>query len=149
MLRVGKRRYVPDCYYAKNGERFVIELKPRGEFKEELQLPLTAFLNFNGLKFKVISNEEVLDKEILGMNWLHIIRTLITAEMEDTASAELVLYSRLLETGEQTIGDVISMQNRLANRATEIALYRLAYRGKVHLRLKNSCISLETRVICT
>ena len=148
-LHIGHRRYVPDCYYVRNGKRIVVELKPRGEFKEELQIPLTAFLKFNGLQFKVISNEEILDQEILGMNWLHIIRTLITAEMEDTTTSELTLYGQILEGGEQSVGDVISIQNRLGHRATEIALFRLAYRGKVKLSLNKRLISLKTRISCT
>ena len=86
-MKIGVRRYIPDCFYLKNGERIIIELKPRGEFNQELQIPITVYLKFKGFQFKVISNESILEQETLGLNWLYIVRTIIGSRNEDTGKS--------------------------------------------------------------
>ena len=66
-LRVGNRRYVPDSYVLEDGKRIIVEIKPGGKFKDELKVPLVEFFSFHNMTFKVLSNEEILANETLGL----------------------------------------------------------------------------------
>ena len=146
LLIKGRRRYVPDCYYVKSGKRYVIELKPLGEFDEELKIPLELFFDYHDIKFEVISNESVLEKEVFALNWLHIVRTLINAKLEDTEAEEVRLWEKFLMEPQKTIGDIVSIGNRIDGRAREIALFRLVHRGKLKIDFDNREIGLDTEV---
>ncbi len=149
-LRVGNRRYVPDLYILEDGKRIVVEIKPGGKFKDELKIPLVEFFNFNNMTFKVLSNEEILAKETLGLNWLHITRSLVNAESEDTQYQERTILTRIFESGELNLGDILDLGDRLRSYLDEIAVFRLAHRGKINLDLEQTGISFDTRVtLCT
>lgn len=145
-LLIKGRRYVPDCYYVKSGKRYVVELKPLGEFNEELQIPLESFFDYHNIKFEVISNESILENEVLALNWLHIIRTLISAGLEDTEAEEIRLWEEFLLENHKTIGDIISIGNRINGRAREISLFRLIHRGKLKIDFSDREIRLDTEV---
>jgi hypothetical protein len=143
---VGNRRYIPDCYDQISGENVVIEIKPRGEFKDELRLPLSEYLRFHNMEFKVISNESILEQETLGLNWIQIIQTLLSAQFEDTEIEESLIWQKVMLDHELTIGDIVDSGNRIEKRHREVALFRLAHRGNVSLRLDKRPINFETEV---
>lgn len=146
LLYVGNRRYPPDCYYTEQGLRIVVEIKPRGELKDELLIPVKKFFEHEGIIFKVISNEEIFSQEILAVNWLKIIRTLVSAANETTYKEEISLLNRLFEYQEIDVGDIVFIGDRIGQRKTEIALFRLAHKGKIKLDLSNSMLSFATKV---
>jgi len=145
-LQVGKRRYIPDCYYLKSGKRFVVELKPRGEFNNALKIPLEDYFNRENINFIVVSNESVLDKEIIALNWLKIIRTLISAQDEDTTVEEYRIWDCFLLNPKQSVGDIISSGNRIYNREKEIALFRLIHKGKLSIHFNDLDLSYQSEV---
>ncbi len=145
-LSIGRRKYVPDCYYVKSGRRYVVELKPRGEFDDNLRIPLESFFDYQEIKFEVISNESVLENEPLALNWLRIIRILISARLEDTQTEEIKLWDSFLANPKQYLDDIISVGNRLGDRAREIALFRLVHRGKLTINFNGKDMGLDTEV---
>ncbi len=145
LLHIGNRRYIPDCYFVKSGQRIVLELKPRGDFKDELRIPLQAFFEQEQMIFGVVSNENVLEQEILALNWLKIIRVLISAKKEDTSHEEFNLLNRLFEIQELELGDIVFVGDRIGQRKTEIALFRLAHKGKIKLDITDSQLGYSTK----
>jgi hypothetical protein len=146
LLHIRNRRYIPDCYFVKSGQRIVLELKPRGDFKDELKIPLEAFFEQEQMIFNVLSNEDVLEQETLALNWLKIIRILISAQNEDTSHEEFILLNRLFEIQELELGDIVFVGDRIGQRKTEIALFRLAHKGKLKLDIKDSQLGYFTKV---
>lgn len=145
-LSIGRRKYVPDCYYVKSGRRYVVELKPSGEFDDNLRIPLESFFDYQDIKFEVISNESVLEDEHRALNWLRIIRILISAQLEDTQTEEIKLWESFLTTPKQYLDDVISVGNRFGGRAKEIALLRLIHQGKLTINFNGKDMGLDTEV---
>lgn len=145
-LYVGQRRYIPDCFYVKSGKKYVVEIKPRGEFKDELKIPLEEYFSFHNISFKVISNEDILKQENKALNWLQIIRTLKSSELEDTVKAEYKIYDDVITYDEQTLGDILITGDRINYREREIALFRLLHRGMLKIDYKNKDINYETKV---
>jgi len=145
-LRIGRRRYIPDCYYVLDGKRYVVELKPRGEFADEMKLPLEAFFDYENIKFKVISNDSVLEHELIAQNWLRIIRVLINARHEDTQVEEIRLWESFLITPKAYLDDIISFSNRFSSRSREIALFRLIHKGKLTINFNDRDIGINTEV---
>jgi len=129
-LRIGKRVYTPDCYVASdNAPHRVLELKPRAEMDEALQIPLTAFFAQHGMRFEVISNESVFEREIEAQNWLEIVRILYLAREFEDPQAESDVLAILHEKGPCTLGDIIDPGDRERTFFQEMALYRLLHRG--------------------
>lgn len=145
-LRVGKRRYIPDCYYVKSGKRYVVELKPRGEFVDEMKLLLEAFFQFEGIKFEVIPNESVLESEQVAISWLRIIRVLLSARFEDTTADEVRLWESFKSSQHQYIDEIISNGNRIDSRKREIALFRLLHKGKLKVNFNEKHLGLDSEV---
>lgn len=146
LLYIGNRQYIPDCYFVKFGQRKIIEIKPNGEMKDELRIPLEEYFSQERINFDVISNEEILTKERLALNWLKIIRILISATHENTFDEEVKIQNQLIENSELELGDVIFIGDRIGQRKTEIAIFRLAHKGKLKLDLSDSVLNYYTRV---
>lgn len=147
---IGNRPYIPDCYLISEGKKFVIELKPRGEFSESKEVLLKEYLGKENIQFKVISNEKILDQEMLALNWLEIIRTLIANKHIETFNQENEILYSLSSYEKQYLGDFISKNDRFNRVSDEIALYRLAHQGKIKINLENDPISFQSEVeLCT
>ncbi len=146
-LRIRQRQYTPDCYVvADNRPRQVIELKPRGEMKDELRVPLTAFFAQRGMTFVVLSNEAVLEREIEALNWLEIVTILHQAKLLSTETEEADLLSQLHLDGPCTLGDIVDMGDREHSYRQEIALFRLLHQGHLHATLCERPLDLDTGV---
>ncbi len=143
---IGNRPYIPDCYYVKNGKKYIVELKPKGKFSQRIQIPLKAYLKRENIEFLVISNEEVLDREIFAVNWLEIIRALVINSHIETQNQEYKILDSLSITPEQQLGDIISQHDRFNKKAHEIAFYRLCHKGMVIMNLEERPFSYDTEV---
>lgn len=145
-LKVGSRNYIPDCYFVKGGDRYVVEIKPKGELSTELETPLREYFNFKGINFNVTSNESIFEREILGQNWIQIIQTLVSSRFENTDTQEREIWEKLHIKENLSIGDFIDSGHRLGSMHNEIALFRLAHSGKIHLDLESTPVNFETCV---
>lgn len=145
MLRVGKRRYVPDCFYERKGKKYVIELKPKGTDFDHIAEPVKKFLKSKNITYSVVSNESVYEQSILAENWLYIVRTLNTSETVDTDLAENELRDELYD-GPLTIEQILSLGDRLDSSTREVAMFRMAWRGQIEMDLCETSISADTEV---
>lgn len=145
-LMIGRRRYVPDCYFVKHGKRYVVEIKPRGAFNSELKVPLTKFFERKGISFETISNESILENEVLGLNWIQITQTLLSSRFEDTGYQEQEIWENLHAGKSLSVGDIVNAGHRIGCRLNEIALFRLAHSGRIHLSLSETEINYDTEV---
>ncbi|MFT3930976.1 MAG: hypothetical protein QM709_11855 [Spongiibacteraceae bacterium] len=143
-LRVCGRIYIPDAYVVRGGERIVIELKPRGEFDPALQRQLEAFFQFHRMRFEVVSNESVLEREIEALNWLHIVRTLCAATELMTDPVEHDLWRRFLTEHSIAFSDLLDPNNRRDDFTDEVALYRLLHRGQLRPHWHRSRLGFNT-----
>ncbi len=144
--RYAKKRYTPDMYCIRDGRPTIIELKPRAEFSEDKLKAMTAFCHLNGLTFKVIANEAVLAQEQLAENWLSIVQVLVQWQEVNTDKQEYELLEQLYLKQSLSLGDVVDIGNRDRWILNEIALFRLAHKGRAHMCLSNTPLSLETTI---
>lgn len=133
-VRLQGRPYVPDAHLVLHGERVVRELKPRGELDDKIRRPLEVFFRFHQMRYEVISNESILEREIEALNWLHVVRALCSATDVRTDAEERDLLGFFLTEEAGELGDLLDPSNRRANYTLEIAVYRLLHRG--HLRAR-------------
>lgn len=146
-LRIGKRRYTPDCYVvADNQPRRVRELRPRGEMSDALRVPLTHFFAQHGMRFEVIDNEAVYARATEAENWLEIVRILHQARDLATAHAEYAVLERVRCSGACTLGDVIAPGDRASTYRDEIALFRLLHRGTLCANLTSAPLDFDTEI---
>lgn len=146
LLRVSGSYYVPDCYVVRKGERLVIELKPSGELDPELKRPLAAFFELNNMRFDVLANELILEREVEALNWLRIVRSLVMARAIDTAMLERTLLEKIWLHSNLCIGDLIDSGDRGANFANEIALFRLLHAGRIAADLKAAPLNYDVEL---
>ena len=104
------------------------------------------FFNYHDIKFQVISNESIIKNETLAKNWLFIIRTLSSADSVETIVDEQFILDKFIVYPNQRVGDVISVANRINQFNNEIALFRLAHRGKLKIDLDSSYLNANTEV---
>ena len=144
-LRVGKRRYIPDCFFEREGKKYVVELKPEGADFDHIAEPVKMFFKTKNIDYSVISNESIYEQSIFAENWLYIVRTLNTSKTIDTDREECSLMDELCQ-GPLTIGQALSLGDRLETSQREIAIYKLAWRGQVELDLRNESLSADTEI---
>ena len=147
-FHIGTRRYTSDIYYKKHGRRIIAELKSEKDFEsfEETSSHIREFLKSTLYEFKHITNESVREREIFARNWLTISRTLVTSKDINTVNATEIVLDQLSAESSVAVGDIIDMQSRVENCQLEIALFRLANIGKVHLSLDHAVLSADTEV---
>lgn len=145
---LGTKRYTSDIYYKKRGRRIIAELKSEKGFEdfEETSSHIREFLKSTLYEFKHITNESVRERETFARNWLTISRTLVTSKDINTVNATEIVLDRLRAEPSVAVGDIIDMQSRIENCQMEIALFRLANKGKVHLSLDHAVLSADTEV---
>ena len=144
---INGKRYIPDCFYIRDGERWVVEIKPGGEFVDNKRIPLEEYAHENGFKFLVVSNEDILQQKIKADNWLRIVRTLVVAEFIDTSGEENVILERLSYEQTLKIGDIVDNGSRISRYHWEVALLRLTHSGAVTMDLEHHQMTLLTRVM--
>lgn len=145
-LQVGKRRYKPDFYVVDGNQRYVLELKPRGEFDPALLGPLEAFFATQGMRFEVISNESVIERIVEAQNWLEIVRALYLNRELDTLAVEARLLTRFEVESALTVGDIVDPGDRDGTLEEEIALFRLLHGGKLKANLDGTPLDYPTQV---
>jgi len=142
-LRVGRRRYIPDCYVLRDGQRLVRELKPEGRLDAALRDPLTAFFSQQGMCFEVLANEALFERRTEAENWLDIVQTLYVGRDFDTAAAETDVLDTLAG-GAAALGDLLDPGDRERTYLTELALFRLLHRGRVGAALADATLDYDT-----
>lgn len=145
-LYVGNRRYIPDCYYVENKNKKVVEIKPEGKMEEKIRIPVQEFLKKHKMDFFVISNEEILEQEQLGLNWLQIIRVINSGKGIETKDTKLKILDLFYENNQRTVGDFISQGNRLNSFKMELALYKLIYDHSISFNESAGLINYDTEV---
>ena len=145
---LGTKMYTSDIYYKKKGRRVIAELKSEKDFKdfEETSMHIREFLKPTLYEFEHITNESVMEREIFARNWLTISRTLVTSTDINTVAATEDVLDRLHAAESVAVGDIIDMASRVENCQAEIALFRLANLGKVHLALEHEVLNADTEV---
>lgn len=146
LLYVSGQKYTPDCYVMANGNITVIELKPRGEFEDRLRTPLESYFRIKGIKFEVLSNESVLERELEALNWLTIVRVLNSAINIITDTAEYEVISTLQKFEKCTLSDIVDAGDREESYPNEVALFRLLHRGILKSDLDENVLSYNTEV---
>lgn len=145
-LHVGNRRYIPDCYYTEYGAKKVVEIKPKGKMEEKIRITVQEFLKKHKMDFVVISNEEILEQEQLGLNWLQIIRVINSGKGIETKGLELKIMDLFYENNQRTVGDFISQGNRLNKSKMELALYKLIYNHRISFNASAGFFNYDTEV---
>lgn len=145
-LRFGRDVYIPDVYYERDGQRFVVELKPEGKMDEELRVQADAFFRSHGITFLVMSNESVYAQSIAAENWLKVVRWLLTYAEVDTQHAQLELIQLLLDRGEITYGEIADLGHRASRLLLECAVHRLLHSGEIQADFDQQFFGMETRL---
>ena len=147
LLRVGARRYTPDCYVVRRGAgREVLELKPGGQMDAALQDPLTAFFARKGMTFRVVSNESVFEQQQLAENWLLIVNVLHQARWVDTDTMETRVLEQVWQLDRCQLGDLVDAGDRDRTYYQEIALLRLLHRGRLTAPLDSAPLEFNTEI---
>ncbi len=144
---IGTSGYTADLYFEKNGRRYIAEVKSEKDFEkfEEKSYCLREFLRPTVFSFIHITNESIAEREVFARNWLRIVQTLVTSTHVRTERAAEIVMDRLHEKPLQ-LGDIIDMSHRVDECQMEIALYRLAHRGKIQLDLEHERLNADTAV---
>jgi hypothetical protein len=145
-LRVGKMWYIPDFHVMHDGSpREVEELKPRGELDDDLRVPLEQFFAQHRMRFVVVSNESIYERETEAENWIEIVSILHVARTVTTTDAEqIVLESIYKQGGSCTLGEIIDAGDRERTYLLEIALFRLLHQGHLRSELTERPIDYDT-----
>ncbi|MEX2576468.1 MAG: hypothetical protein WD382_07465 [Halofilum sp. (in: g-proteobacteria)] len=146
-LRIGVRRYTPDCYITNDAaRRRVVELKPDGHLPEELRIPLTHFFAEHGMVFEVVASETVFAREIEAENWVEIVRILHQSRELSAPEAEQEVRERLACADRCSLGDLIDPGDRERTYMSEVALFRLLHAGQVTAELTERPLDLDTEI---
>ncbi len=142
-LRIGRRRYIPDCYVLRDGQRLVQELKPEGRLDASLRAPLTTYFARQGMRFEVLANESMFERRTEAENWLDIVQTLYVGRDFDSSAAETTVLDTLAG-GTAALGDLLDPGDRERTYLTELALFRLLHRGLVGAALADAHLDYDT-----
>ena len=145
-IKVKSGKYVPDVHYIKNNESIVAELKPNGKFDLEKKEFCEAYFKNQNMEFIVVSNESVYEQQVKALNWLQVIRVILTSTYENTLNQELEIMSDIATGKVEVFSDVIDSGDRFRTMLEEIALYKLIYDHKVVASLDEKIINYNTRV---
>lgn len=143
-LRLGSGQYVPDCFFIREGKRFVRELRPKAKYDERKLNSLKAYFERFNMTFEVISNESILCQERLAENWITIISHLYSTQSLTTDSQEIDLLSRFGHSITMCLSDILDPGNRLKYALEETALFRLLHRGLIKATLTESVLDYDT-----
>lgn len=129
-LQIGRYRYIPDFFLETQSGRSVIELKPRGEFDPGRQRALEQACAVQGMRFKVIDNESVLDDEITASRHWRMVRALLAAKgIETDVHQAQILHE--LSHGPTAVEDLLTVESPAFHDRLWLALYALLLRGQV------------------
>lgn len=145
-LKIGRRRYTPDCYLVRNGNVDVVELRPQAEFDEGRRQALEAFFRLHGMRFIVIPNETILSRRTEAENWQMITQMLICHRDVETTQLESQLLDEVARRGCIQFGDYVSPFDRSSSRIQEIALLRLLHQGKLTANLTEGRFGYNTEL---
>ncbi|MEH6651141.1 MAG: hypothetical protein V7707_14035 [Motiliproteus sp.] len=147
LLRIGRRRYTPDMYAMREGQAYVLELKPDGEFDPGLHQTLTPFFAHHGLIFDVVANETIMKRETEALHWLPLIQALVVARDVDTQSEEGRIWQACCaRSGTTQVGDFVHPGDRDRTMLSEVALHRLLHNGSLCADLSRAPFAYDTEL---
>lgn len=149
-IKVNGVRYTPDFYVLRNGQEYVLELKPRAEMDPALHKVVAAFFSFHGMTFEVIDNQESLSREEEALRWLAVIQVLVVADVQnlDTQALEWQLWQRCLAyTEEPVLGDLLPPDYQTSLSLEQVALFRLIHRHRLHIDLTRAPLDYDTVLV--
>lgn len=132
-LRVGNRRYTPDCFYTRKGKRYVVEIKPEGEFPDHMKIPLEEFFNRKGMQFLVVSNESILLKGNEARDWLNMVQLMVLYKDVNTDYEENAAWELLARQNSVHFSDYIQFSSTEPDQRRLLALYRMAHAGIIKI----------------
>ena len=143
-FRIGRRIYPPDCYLVEGHRRIIRELKPRGDFEPKWRKQFEDYLRLNRIEFEVVSNEMVLEQEILAENWLTIVRVLARGKYVDTERREKALIHEEMPVAGIEFGYFITSHTPTEIEINELTIFRLLHRGLLKADLTHCPLSFDT-----
>lgn len=146
-VRYKAKRYVPDAYVVRDDQRFVVELKPRGEFDDAKRLALEQFFAHYDMKFVVLSNEAQLEQQQTALNWLNIVRTLIRHESLVTDPIERALLEAWPNDVPKQLSEFVDIDDHATNNLMEVAIFRLAHRGQLRIDCHDHPLDYRCRIV--
>lgn len=132
-LRVGSRRYTPDCFYTRKGKRYVVEIKPRGEFPDHMKIPLEDFFSRKGMHFLVVSNESILLEENKALNWLAMVQLMVLFKDVNTDHEEDTAWELFASQPNLHFSDFVQFSSTEPDQRRLLALYRMAHAGTIKI----------------
>ena len=133
-LHVGRRLFTPDVYIGYRDQQVVRELSAVGRLSSDAWLhALEGFFQHHAMRFEVVSNESVLEREALALNWLPIIQILSEAQFDGikTTFEETQILSQMIERRNLTVGDLLTEGPRDSRYREELALVRLVHQHRI------------------
>lgn len=127
----------------------VRELKPMGRSLPDGWLnALEGFFLAQGMHFEMVSNEAVMEREVLALNWLPIVQILAEAQIEgvDTTFEEQELMHELLDSRCLAVGDLLTEEPRDQRFRQELALFRLLHQHQIEADLSQAPWDYDTVV---
>lgn len=146
LLSVNGRRYTPDVYLVRNGQRIVQEIKPQGLLNIDFKTPLEHFFRDNGMIFEVVSNESIFSRKQEAENWLGVIRLLITAQDYCTSKEEVEVFDKLASVPSARLDFFIDPGFRQTTFLFELAIFRMIHQGKLNVDLESHPIDFDTEL---
>lgn len=144
-LRIGRKRYTPDCFVLRGNKKQVIELKPKGEMDFAVVRSLKDFFATRNMEFLVLANEELLSQQALAENWLVILQNLILHRDLDSEARETQILGAIGLRAEVQLGELIST-TRVGFNMGLLAIHRLLHRGILYADLADAPLHSETLV---
>jgi hypothetical protein len=132
-LRVGSRRYTPDCFYTRKGKRYVVEIKPEGQFPDHMKIPLEEFFSRKGMHFLVVSNESILLKESKALDWLDMVQLMVLYKDVNTDYEEGAAWELFARHPSLHFLDFIQFSSTEPDQRRLLALYRMAHAGVIKI----------------
>ncbi|MED5530711.1 MAG: hypothetical protein VYA99_10200 [Pseudomonadota bacterium] len=97
-------------------------------------------------EYKVISNNEVYQHDVLALNWLRICRRLHLGRHLDTQPQEIDIMVAALSHSSNTIWDLIKPHHPNGAFEREVALWRRAHKGDLKLHLTHEALHYDMEV---
>jgi hypothetical protein len=136
--------YVPDAYIAHNDQRIVIELTPKGEFDEAKKTAMVTFFGQYNMQFEVLSYKDQLLREVEALNWWILVRELLRGQYMDTTYEEQRIMNVWPSNTVLPLNEFIDPGDRETSHLTELALFRLTYRGSLQADFKRHTLDYST-----
>jgi len=146
LIYIKNRQYIPDFFVIDNGERLVIELQSSTDTAASNLALIERYFFEEGIRFQVISNEEVLQQEAEARHWMRLIQVMVVATRYgiDTKRDEFDILEQC-QQNQTCVADVVHPGCR-EQWQREVALYRLLHQHRLSTDLKNQYLDYDSEL---